>query len=265
MIDLLILLFLLAQYGRAQQTFFPPAIPLAVRSPYLSCWDFTTNGTTIGKLWSTTSAHQPDSTINDACCFPSLDVTPKFTAFQNLSIPVHVRVDNITYSFLGYSPSVNGSVNLTNTIITPTQTKLTAQAGPMQFNLTFLNPIEVRTRVRRRLYTYTFVLARRLGQAINPVLVPVVDCGIAGRRGSCCAGVFGCQWRWVRSLSLFPLRCFSKLLQNGCQQIEPRRLDGVRRLLIMSSTIGSTSRIQPCSTKSALRQNGAHCTMPWEA
>jgi hypothetical protein len=70
----------------------------------------------------------------------------KFTAFQDLSIPVHVRVDNVTYSFIGDSPSVNGSVNHTSMVITPTQTKLTAEAGPMQFNLTFLNPIEVRTK-----------------------------------------------------------------------------------------------------------------------
>ena len=151
---LLILLFSLVQHGRA--TLFPAAIPLAVRSPYLSSWDFTTNGTTIGQLWSTTSTHRPDSTTNDACDFPSLDVTPKFTAFQDLSVPVHVRVDNVTFSFLGDSPSVNGSVNLINTIISPTQTRLIAEAGHMQFNLTFLNPIEVRTRVHHRLYsTYT--------------------------------------------------------------------------------------------------------------
>ena len=67
-------------------------------------------------------------------------------------MPVHVRVDNITYSFLGDATLVDGSVNLTNVVISPTQTKLTAEAGPMQCNLTFLNPIEVRTKICRRLY-----------------------------------------------------------------------------------------------------------------
>lgn len=143
MTHLLLLLLSLIQYARPQQTLFPAAIPLAVRSPYLSCWDFTTNGTTLGQLWQTTSAHQPGSTTNDVCYLPLLNVTPKFIAIQDLSIPVHVRVDNITYSFIGDSPSVNGSVNHTSMVITPTQTKLTAEAGPMQFNLTFLNPIEV--------------------------------------------------------------------------------------------------------------------------
>jgi hypothetical protein len=117
----------------------------------------------------------------------------QFAAFQALSIPVHVRVDNITYSFQGDSTMVNGSVNLTSMVISPTQTKLTAEAGPMQFNLTFLNPIEVRTKsCGRLLSTYAFISAWRLGQAINPILIPVIDCGIVGRCGSCCAGVFGC-------------------------------------------------------------------------
>jgi hypothetical protein len=57
-----------------------------------------------------------------------------------------VRVDGLTYSFLGdVAPSLNnGTVNSTSITITPTQTVVTARAGPMQVNLTFLNPIEVR-------------------------------------------------------------------------------------------------------------------------
>ena len=49
----------------------------------------------------------------------------------------------MTYSFLGDSILVNGTVNLTDIVVAPTQTAVTAQAGPMQVNLTFLNPIEV--------------------------------------------------------------------------------------------------------------------------
>ena len=51
-------------YGRAQQTLFPAAIPLAVRSPYLSCWDQTTVGTNLGTLWPTTSNPK------QVCCLP---------------------------------------------------------------------------------------------------------------------------------------------------------------------------------------------------
>jgi hypothetical protein len=39
--------------------------------------------------------------------------------------------------------ATGGAVNFTNVVFTPTQTVVIAQAGPMQVNLTFLNPIEV--------------------------------------------------------------------------------------------------------------------------
>jgi hypothetical protein len=60
-------------------------------------------------------------------------------------MPVIVRVDNESYSLLGYPLPImiEPATNLTNTVISPTQTQLTAEAGPMQINLTFLNPIEV--------------------------------------------------------------------------------------------------------------------------
>ena len=56
-----------------------------------------------------------------------------------------MRVDGLTYSFLGDETLVvNGTVNSTNVVVTPTKTMVAAQAGPMQVNLTFLIPIEVR-------------------------------------------------------------------------------------------------------------------------
>jgi hypothetical protein len=77
-----------------------------------------------------------------------LGVATKVIAFQILGWSVLVRIDGLTYSFLGDVPggsaSLNGTVNVTDTVITPTQTVVAAQAGPMQVNLTFLNPIEVR-------------------------------------------------------------------------------------------------------------------------
>jgi hypothetical protein len=65
---------------------------------------------------------------------------------QILGWSVLVRVDGLTYSFLGAESLgiLNGTVNLTSIAVTPTQTVVAAQAGPMQVNLTFLNPIEVR-------------------------------------------------------------------------------------------------------------------------
>jgi hypothetical protein len=65
---------------------------------------------------------------------------------QILGWSVFVRVDGLTYLFQGDTDAAffNGTANSTNIKITPTQTVVTAQAGPMQVNLTFLNPIEVR-------------------------------------------------------------------------------------------------------------------------
>jgi hypothetical protein len=53
MIFLLFLTLLFTSNIRAQQTFFPSAIPLAVRSPYLNTWDYLTNGSIFGQTWPT--------------------------------------------------------------------------------------------------------------------------------------------------------------------------------------------------------------------
>ncbi|KAI0278699.1 hypothetical protein BGY98DRAFT_916673 [Russula aff. rugulosa BPL654] len=98
-----------------------PAVPLAVRSPYLNCWLQNVNSPIAGQTWPTT--------INVS---------------QILEWSVLVRVDGLTYSFLGNVTRnlYNATVNSTSITITPTQTLVTARAGPMQVNLTFLNPIE---------------------------------------------------------------------------------------------------------------------------
>ncbi|KAH9065034.1 hypothetical protein EDB87DRAFT_1556192 [Lactarius vividus] len=153
------LLFFLffVQYGRAQQTFFPATIPLAVRSPYLSCWQFTTNGSTVGSL-------QP---IN-LCPSTSGQLDPR----SNLNMVVLVRVDNIAYLFLGYADTVNTTVNLTDTVISPTQTKLIAKAGPMQVNLTFLNSIEPGNWVKQSIpFSYLSLTAITLDGAAHAVQV----------------------------------------------------------------------------------------------
>ena len=83
---------------------------------------------------------------------------------QVLGWSAFVRVDGLTYSFLGDELVVpngplNGSVNLTNIVVTPTQTVLVAHAGPMQVNLTFLIPIEVRFHSS---VTFTFLHMRHM-------------------------------------------------------------------------------------------------------
>ncbi|KAH9011353.1 hypothetical protein EDB85DRAFT_1127573, partial [Lactarius pseudohatsudake] len=133
MIYLLIpgLILSLFRYARAQQTFYPAAIPLFVRSPYLNCWGYLSDEPSNPRITQTTTFSQVQQARSG--WDPSLDV---------LNLVVLVRVDNITYLFLGNASTVNTTVNLTDVVVSPTQTKLTAEAGPMQIILTFLNPIE---------------------------------------------------------------------------------------------------------------------------
>ena len=64
---------------------------------------------------------------------------------QTLGWSVLVRVDDLTYLFMGNVDSnlINGTVNLTMLTAGPSSTILSGIGGPMQMNLTFLNPIEV--------------------------------------------------------------------------------------------------------------------------
>ncbi|KAH9009217.1 hypothetical protein EDB83DRAFT_2300895, partial [Lactarius deliciosus] len=141
MIHLLIwgLLFSLFHYARAQQAFYPAAIPLFVRSPYLNCW----------------------GNLSDEPSNPRISQTTTFSEVLNLV--VLVRVDNSTYLFLGNASTVNTTVNLTDVAVSPTQTKLTAEAGPMQINLTFLNPIEHEDWVKQSIpFSYMTLTAESL-------------------------------------------------------------------------------------------------------
>ena len=80
--------------------------------------------------------------------FPLLNVPTKINVSQELGWFVFLRINGSTYNFLGNNVLSGGGyigpVNITDTVITPTQTMVATQAGPMQFNFTFLNPIEVR-------------------------------------------------------------------------------------------------------------------------
>ncbi|KAH9171799.1 hypothetical protein EDB89DRAFT_2175033, partial [Lactarius sanguifluus] len=92
------------------------------------------------------------------------------TAGQTLGWSVFVRIDGLTYSFLG--GAVNATVDITDTVITPTKTVVSAQAGPMEFNLTFLNPIEPRDWVKQSIpFSYLALSASSLDGAAHNVQV----------------------------------------------------------------------------------------------
>ncbi|KAH9035864.1 hypothetical protein EDB84DRAFT_1269293 [Lactarius hengduanensis] len=145
MILQLILLFSFFHYGRAQRVLNPVPVPLAVRSPYFNCWGF----------------------LNFAGGIQNTSILSIF------DLVVYVRVDNNTFLFLrdGFDSTFT-DVNLTNVAISPTQTMLTAEAGPMQINLTFLNPIEPKDWVKQSIpLSYLSLTAKSLDGAAHAVQV----------------------------------------------------------------------------------------------
>lgn len=80
-----------------------------------------------------------------------------------------IRVDNITYSWMGYEPVLlNHTANVTDVQITPTQSVYLMEAGPVNLTVTFLSPVEVRRAFRiisTRIYACadTLNVSRRIG------------------------------------------------------------------------------------------------------
>ncbi|KAN0137090.1 protein of unknown function (DUF1793) domain containing protein [Lactarius tabidus] len=154
MVHLLILLFYLFHYGRTQifQVGTAGTIPLLVRSPYLNCWSSDSEDLT-----------GANSTVA-AVCNPS--------NWDDLNLCVLVRVDNITYSAVGYARTVPILPLLNNTMVYPTQTELIMEAGSMQINLTFLNPIEPGDWVKQSIpFSYLSLTAKSLDGAAHAVQV----------------------------------------------------------------------------------------------
>ena len=170
---------------------------------------------------------------------------------QILGWSVLVRVDDLTYSFLGFvSPNfLNGTANFTSIAITPTQTMVSARAGPMQVNLTFLNPIEVRF---YSIVTFNFhtrvILSPKIGSSNpshshtwhsprTPLMVQVTLSRYIRMSAE------------VRPVVLRNPSFFSASLQNGTQGIERRRFCGARRPMPMSSSTVSHSSHQNYSPR----------------
>ncbi|EJC99891.1 DUF1793-domain-containing protein [Fomitiporia mediterranea MF3/22] len=112
--------------------FSPPAIPLAVRSPYLNTWLPQGAGPT---------------QLN-------VHTWPNFWNIENTvtSWYAHAVVDGVAYRLVGVAANPNVTVaNQTAIEFTPTQTFVQFTAGPMQMNVSFLSPIEPTDLVRQSL------------------------------------------------------------------------------------------------------------------
>ncbi|KAI0310163.1 hypothetical protein OF83DRAFT_1070995 [Amylostereum chailletii] len=139
----------------AQQTLFPGRVPLSIRSPYLSSWVSSAADTSYTAQW-------PDSVLGS---------TLGWVGF------VRLADQNKTFSWLGFAqggsaPGV-ASATLRRTIITPTQTIITLDAGTfLEINVTFISPIEVGNPVKQSIpFSYLVFEARSLDNQNHTVQV----------------------------------------------------------------------------------------------
>ncbi|KAF9257546.1 hypothetical protein L218DRAFT_1080868 [Marasmius fiardii PR-910] len=125
---ILTLLFALPSLVKGQ-SFRPAAVPIVTRSPYLNAWiDLSSNS-------------------------PAPNNWPQFWSGNHiLGLSGLLRVDDgDTYEWMGgamkdtalkFNATSRQAARLDNLIITATQTTLFLSAGPIQFNITYLSPIE---------------------------------------------------------------------------------------------------------------------------
>ena len=151
LISSIILVLLVALVHAQNDDLWPAAYPLAVRSPYLQAWQTSINGSQpLSSQWPSfwTSPNQVGTCLTYFECRAGLKIR---MVYQVLGWAGHIRVDNVTYRWLGadaQAPDVG--TNLTGRLVTPTRTTFFVQAGPMNLNVTFLSPIEVRDSTPRR-------------------------------------------------------------------------------------------------------------------
>ncbi|KAI0829800.1 DUF1793-domain-containing protein [Trametes gibbosa] len=161
------LLFLVA-LARSQspvQTFFPASIPLANRSPYLSAWHSSTN--TSGPLSHSWPSFWDQNAI--------------------LGWAGKIRVDGVTYSWMGDDMPPASGANVTNVQVTPTRSIFVMQAGPMNVTITFLSPIEPSDWVLQSVpFSYVSVEASSLDDQAHDVQVysDISAEWLSGDRGS---------------------------------------------------------------------------------
>ncbi|KAI0771550.1 DUF1793-domain-containing protein [Trametes elegans] len=128
--------------------FNPAAVPLAVRSPYLSAWLPQGAGTALNGAW------------------------PTFWTGSILGWAGYVKVDDVTYNWLGV-PAVAGTTtskaSQKSLKFTSTQSTFVLSAGPVDLTVNFLSPVEPTDFVNQSLPLsyYTISVASNDGSAHN--------------------------------------------------------------------------------------------------
>ncbi|RDX47956.1 hypothetical protein OH76DRAFT_1405499 [Lentinus brumalis] len=131
----------------AQRSFFPAAIPLAVRSPHFSVWyQNTAGGQPLPNSW------------------------PFFWNGPIIGWAGRIRVDEVTYSWMGDDGIWNSTAIVVDIQITPTRSIFVMQAGPMNVTVTYLSPIEPSDWVNQSIpFSYVSVEAQSLDGATHNV------------------------------------------------------------------------------------------------
>ncbi|KAI1795667.1 hypothetical protein LXA43DRAFT_731775 [Ganoderma leucocontextum] len=130
------------------QTLFPAAVPLAVKTSYMSVWYQSLN----------TSA-------------PLSNSWPVFWSLSVLGWSGKIRVNGVTYTWMGQD-GVGTAANITNIQVTPTRSIFVMQAGPMNVTVTFLTPVEPDDWVKQSIpFSYVSVEAQSLDGNSYPVQV----------------------------------------------------------------------------------------------
>ncbi|KAG7452128.1 uncharacterized protein BT62DRAFT_990443 [Guyanagaster necrorhizus] len=115
-----------------RSAFYPAALPLSVRSPYLQCYADTLAGDNTNDQW------------------------PQFwTESRILGWSGWIRIDGSTFQLWGQSGT---TTNLTSFEVTPTRTVFSIHANTTNVNVTFLSPIEPSNLVLQSLpFSYVYI------------------------------------------------------------------------------------------------------------
>ncbi|EJC98554.1 DUF1793-domain-containing protein [Fomitiporia mediterranea MF3/22] len=146
--NLLLLVILLALRAWAQSgptswtasPFNPPALPLAVRSPYLNVW--------------LTQGNDPPSPFD-------LDAVHPWAMNSPVGWYANAVVDDTEHRLLGQYTDNNNVPNQTAVEFTATRTSFLLSAGPVQFNMSFLSPVEPNNFTLQSLpFSYLYITAQ---------------------------------------------------------------------------------------------------------
>ncbi|GAV98948.1 DUF1793-domain-containing protein [Lentinula edodes] len=140
-----------AVYAWTSTPFNPPSVPLAVRTPYLSCWLPQGSGNALNSVW------------------------PEFWTGSILGWAGFVKVDGVAYSFLG-APAVSGATFSQATqqsfSFTSTQSTFVLSAGPIDVTVNFLSPVEPTDLVKQSVpFSYMAVSAASTDGATHSVQI----------------------------------------------------------------------------------------------